>query len=196
VPGRPRWQCEVLRWRHRQERQLGRVRAGSTMLTRKGSSAPRRAPLPPVDRCTVGNQAGGELDTGRFAELPQLLRGTAVLKDDLVGFERIEFPGAKAVNGVAYIARQARPTEPRDTPQLPRVRPAAPTCWTYERGYSPDGRAPLDRHTLTAACPCTRIRPAFGVFRTARRRSAPPLSESLLRPQPCRRPRCPSTISR
>ena len=44
-------------------------------------------------------------------------------------------------------AGRAQPSEPRDTPQPPRARPAAPTCWTYKRGYSP----PRPGHSSIAA---------------------------------------------
>jgi len=43
-----------------------------------------------------------ELDVGKVAELPELLRGTAVLEDDLVGVKGIELAGAKAVNSFAH----------------------------------------------------------------------------------------------
>ena len=49
----------------------------------------------------VTNQARCELDVGKAAELPELLRGTTVLKDDLVGLEGIELAGTKAVNSLA-----------------------------------------------------------------------------------------------
>ena len=38
----------------------------------------------------------------RLQNFQSFLRGAAVLKDDQVGVEGIEFTGAKAVNGVAY----------------------------------------------------------------------------------------------
>lgn len=63
----------------------------------------RRATFPPVVRCTLADQFRGEHDDGEVAELPQFLRGAALLEHDLVGFEGIEFAGAKAVNGFAYV---------------------------------------------------------------------------------------------
>ena len=59
-------------------------------------------PAPTSRQAHLTNRACGELDVGEVAELPQLLRGTAVLEDDLVGLEGIEFTGTKAVNGFAY----------------------------------------------------------------------------------------------
>jgi hypothetical protein len=66
------------------------------------STATRRTPVPPVGWCTVNNHACGELDFGKVAELPELLRGTAVLEDDLVGVKGIELAGPKTVNTFAH----------------------------------------------------------------------------------------------
>jgi len=66
------------------------------------SWTPRRSTLPPDGWCLVTNQTRSELDVGKVAELPELLRGTAVLEDDLVGLEGIELAGTKAVNSLAH----------------------------------------------------------------------------------------------
>lgn len=63
---------------------------------------PRRTPLPPVDGSAVTDQACAELGVSEVAELPQLLRSPAVLKDDLVGPEGIELAGTETVNAVTY----------------------------------------------------------------------------------------------
>ena len=65
------------------------------------SSTFRRCPLPPVGRCLVTDQARSELNVGKVAELPKLLRGTAVLKDDLFGFEGVKIAGAEPVDRIA-----------------------------------------------------------------------------------------------
>jgi hypothetical protein len=62
----------------------------------------RGTPLPPVDDSAVTNQARAKFGVGEVAELPKLLRSTAVLEDDLVDLEGIELTGTKAVNTVAY----------------------------------------------------------------------------------------------
>jgi hypothetical protein len=72
-----------------------------SLLAEPQSSPPWRAPFPPVNRGWATNQPRGELGVGKVAELPQLPGGTAVLKDDLVDLEGIEFTGAKAVDGIA-----------------------------------------------------------------------------------------------
>ena len=79
------------------------VWAPSADVQLRGSRPLWRAPFPPVVRCTLADQVRGEHDVGEVAELPEFLRRTAVLEHDLVGFESIEFAGAKAVNGVAYV---------------------------------------------------------------------------------------------
>jgi hypothetical protein len=62
------------------------------------SSAVRCTAFPPVGRRTLTNHLRGELDVREVTELPEFLRGTALLEDDLVGVEGIEFAGTKAVN--------------------------------------------------------------------------------------------------
>jgi hypothetical protein len=47
--------------------------------------------------------AGGELDIAHVAELPELFRGTGVLRQDLVDVERIEFTDAEAVSRLGYV---------------------------------------------------------------------------------------------
>jgi len=61
-----------------------------------------RTQVPPVGRYTVTNHACGDLDVGKVAELPELLRGTAVLEDDPVGVKGIELAGAEPVNSLAH----------------------------------------------------------------------------------------------
>ena len=51
--------------------------------------------------------AGGELDIADVAELPELFRGTGVLRQDLVDVERIEFTDTEAVSLLGY-ARDVR----------------------------------------------------------------------------------------
>lgn len=64
----------------------------------------RSTAFPPVDRGKLADHFRGENEVSEVAELPEFLRGTAVLENDLVGFEGVEFAGAKAVNGFAYTA--------------------------------------------------------------------------------------------
>ena len=63
---------------------------------------PRRTSLPPVDGRAGTNQAGREPDVGEVAELPQLLRSTAVVEDDLVDLEGIELARTDPVASVGY----------------------------------------------------------------------------------------------
>jgi hypothetical protein len=86
----------------RGNRRQGGNSASVPCATAPRSSAPRRTPLPPVDCCTLTNRSFGDLGVGEVAELPQLLRGAAVLKYHLVGFEGIELTGTKPVNPVAH----------------------------------------------------------------------------------------------
>jgi len=51
----------------------------------------------------VSNQTGCQLRVSQIAELPQLLRGTVVLKHDLVHLESIEVANAKSIQRLAYV---------------------------------------------------------------------------------------------
>jgi len=61
-----------------------------------------RTQVPPVGRYTVIDHACGDLDVGKVAELPELLRGTAVLEDDPVGVQGIDLAGAEPVKSLAH----------------------------------------------------------------------------------------------
>jgi hypothetical protein len=66
------------------------------------SSSLRRSPFPPVRRRPLGNDLSGEHDVGEVAELPQFVRGTAVLEDGLIGVERVQIAGAKTIQRFRY----------------------------------------------------------------------------------------------
>jgi hypothetical protein len=76
----------------------------TSVLTRRASSRLRCAAFPPVRRCALADHGRGEHGVGAVAELPEFLGGTAVLEDDLVGLEGVEFTSAKAVNNFANMA--------------------------------------------------------------------------------------------
>jgi hypothetical protein len=90
------WAVFIAPLRHLQKR------ASTHGALQPSSSAPGCAAFPPVDGRTATNQAGGELDVRSVAELPELLRRTAVLEDDLVNLEGIELTGTKAVDSLPY----------------------------------------------------------------------------------------------
>ena len=77
-------------------------RAGLIAICVIDSSSLRRSPFPPVGRCPLGNYLRGEHDVGEVAELPQFVRGTAVLEDHLIGSERVQIAGAKAIQRFPY----------------------------------------------------------------------------------------------
>jgi hypothetical protein len=63
----------------------------------------RRRLRPPVRRWMVSNQTGGQLRVSQVAELPQLLRGTAVLEHDLVHLENIDLTETKSIQSSAHV---------------------------------------------------------------------------------------------
>ncbi len=64
-----------------------------------GSSPFRCAAFPPVVRGMLADHIRGEHDVGEGTELPELLRGSAVLENDLVGIEDVDLAVAKVING-------------------------------------------------------------------------------------------------
>lgn len=59
--------------------------------------------LPPVGRRLIGNDACGDLDVGKIAELPQLLGGARILEHHRVDVEGVQFTGSVAVDGVGHV---------------------------------------------------------------------------------------------
>ena len=83
------------------------IRGGMTVTAHSESPAPRlvalrlsrlrRSAFPPVDQWFQLRLACGDLDIARIAELPELLRGAGVLKQDAVDIECVQFSRAEAV---------------------------------------------------------------------------------------------------
>lgn len=72
------------------------------------SSLSGRSSFPPVDRRARSDRLRGEHDVPRVAELPQLLRGPAVLEEDAVRLERIQLAGPETIDALAHSLDQLR----------------------------------------------------------------------------------------
>ena len=64
-----------------------------------GSPPPTRPAIPPVAGLFIADDSRGDLNVPHVAELPEFLRRSRVLKDDLVDFERVDLSHPKPFDG-------------------------------------------------------------------------------------------------